>query len=92
MLNWLPWKLCIFHSARVSKPLRTKRLHISSDLMNDLSPMKNCPGCVARKVKLAPGIYVQIMNQLCSWVIFNSFLTLLTKNVCKNQLSTYNDI
>ena len=54
----------------------------SGDLMNDLAHMKNCPGGGARKVQLASGVYVQIMNTLCSCVIFNSFLTLLTKNVC----------
>ena len=30
---------------------------ISGDIMNDLAPMKNCPGSGARKVKLAPGVY-----------------------------------
>ena len=46
--------------------MRTKLLCISGDLMNDLAPMKNCPWSGARKVKLAPGLYVQIMNKLCS--------------------------
>ena len=40
----LPWKPCIFFIVQLSLSLRTKILCISGVPMNDLAPMKNCPG------------------------------------------------
>ena len=55
-----------FFIVQLSLSLRTKILCISGVPMNDLAPMKNCPGGGggARYVKLAPGVVLFGFNIL----------------------------